>query len=383
MIAYNKILLENTFLVDEAIDLKNSGFIQEENLNTIKSQLKTLKTSSNIFVRAGFFLLGALLYLSIIGVLFLLIMNSSSDFKAVGFIISIVGIVVLELLSHQNYFRHGLDDAFLIGAQLSFYSAVVVDSDSPISGFVSMIIIGLAFAIRYVNTLSFMVFLTGIVFLISYFLIEYTAISSILPFILFTVAIGFYNLHQKFKDDIALYFYEDVLHWFFIYALFLGYFSINYFVVRTLSEELLSADYSKSAMPFGWLFYILMFIVPLAYVFYALKAKNRTMLYIGALTFVISILTVRFYHSILPVEWALLLAGLALFAFVYAIIQKIKNNEKGITFQHDRTNDTAMLNNIEALIVNSQDIKHAEETQQSKMPFGGGGFSGGGAGGNF
>lgn len=383
MIAYNKTLLENTFLVEEAIDLKKAGFMPEENLNAIKRQLVTLKTSRNIFVRAGFFLLGALLYLSIIGLLFLIIFNLNSDLKMVGFIISIIGLGILELLCSQNFFRHGLDDAFIIGAQLSFYSAIVTDSVSPISGFVSMIIIGLVFAIRYVNTLSFLVFLSGIVFLISFLLIEHTKISAVLPFVLLLIAVGFYYMYQRFKDHPKLYFYSDVLEWFFIYTLFLGYLSVNYFVVRTLSEELLSADYTQSDVPFGWVFYILMFVVPLVYIFYSLKTKNRTMLYIGGLTFAISIATFRYYHSVLPAEWALILSGLGIFALVYFVIQKIKTKETGITFQHDRTNDTAMLNNIEALIVNSQDIKHAEEAQQSKMPFGGGDFSGGGAGGSF
>lgn len=383
MIAYNKTLLENTFLVEEAIDLKKSGFIQDENLNAIKQQLTTLKTSRNIFVRAGFFLLGALLYVSIIGLLFLIIFNLNSDFKMAGFIISFIGLGILELLCSQNFFRHGLDDAFIIGAQLSFYSAIVVDSDSPISAFISMIIIGLVFAIRYINTLSFLVFLSGIVFLVSYLLIEHTEISAVLPFVLLLIAVGFYYVYQRFKDDSRFYFYSDVLEWFFIYTLFLGYISVNYFVVRTLSEELLSADYSKSDVPFGWMFHVLMFAVPLVYIFYSLKTKNRTMLYIGGLTFALSIATFRYFHSVLPAEWALLLSGVGIFAFVYFVIQKIKTNETGITFQHDRTNDTAMLNNIEALIVNSQDIKHAEEAQQSKMPFGGGDFSGGGAGGSF
>lgn len=383
MIAYNKTLLENTFLVEEAIDLKKSGFIPDENLNTIKQQLATLKTSRNIFVRAGFFLLGALLYLSIIGVLFLIIINTDSYSKTVGFIVSIIGVAILELLCNQNFFRHGLDDAFLIGAQLSFYSTIFADSDSPISGFISMIIIGLVFAIRYINTLSFIISLSGIVFLISFILIAYTTISAILPFVLLSLAVAFYFTYQKLKDNPKLYFYSDVLDWFFIFSLFLGYISVNYFVVRTLSEELLSADYTASDVPFGWMFYILMFAIPLLYIFYSLKTRNRTMLYIGGLTFALSIATFRYYHSVLPAEWALLLSGFGIFAFVYFVIQKIKINKTGITFQHDHTNDTAMLNNIEALIVNSQDIKHAEEAEQSKMPFGGGGFSGGGAGGSF
>lgn len=383
MIAYNKTQLENTFLVEESIGLKDSGFIEKTDLERINAELVGLKTSRNLFVRIGFFLLGAMLYLSIIGLLALIFLNSDSSFEVIGFVIAIIGLGVLELLCSQKLFRHGLDDAFIIGAQISFYSAIVVDSNSPIACFIAMIIVGLIFAIRYVNALSFLVFLTGIVFLMSFVLIEHTTISSILPFVLLAMAVGFYYVHQKLNDQPQIYFYEDVWHWFFIFTLFLGYFSVNYYVVRTLSEDLLSADYSKNQMPFGWLFYILMFVVPLGYIFYSLKTRNRTMLYIGGFTIALSIAIVRYYHSILPAEWALLLAGLGIFAFVYVVIQRIKINETGITFKHDHTHDTAMLNNIEALIVNSQDIKHAEETQQSKMPFGGGGFSGGGAGGSF
>lgn len=103
------------------------------------------------------------------------------------------------------------------------------------------------------------------------------------------------------------------------------------------------------------------------------------MLYIGALTFVLSIATFRYYHSLMPAEWALILAGSLLFGFVYFIIQKIKEKKTGITFQPDYYTNTTMLNTVEALIVNSQDMHHAQATQQSNMPFGGGGFSGGGA----
>lgn len=383
MIAYNKTQLENTFLVEEAIGLKDSGFIGKTDLERVNAELVGLKTSRNLFVRIGFFLLGALLYLSIIGVLALFFLNSDSNFEVIGFVIAIIGLGVLELLCSQKFFRHGLDDAFIVGAQISFYSAIVVDSNSPVACFIAMIIVGLTFAIRYVNTLSFLVFLTGIVFLTSFILIEHTAISSILPFVLLVMAVVFYYVHQKFKDHPGLCLYEDVWHWFSIFTLFLGYFSVNYFVVRTLSEDFLSADYSKTRMPFSWMFYMLMFVVPLGYIFYSLKTRNRTMLYIGGFAFALSIATVRYYHSILPAEWALLLAGFGIFGFVYLVIQKIKTNTSGITFQHDQTNDTAMLNNVEALIVNSQDLKHAEETQQSKMPFGGGGFSGGGSGGSF
>lgn len=383
MIAYDKKLLENTFLVAEAVDMKKSGFLSKEDLDRIKTQLPGLKTNRNIFVRIGFLLLGALLYLSIIGVIALIAFNRSSDFRMIGFLISIIGFAILEMFCRQNYFRHGLDDAFIIGAQLTFYASVVADSDSPIGLFIAMIFLGFIFAIRYVSILSFIVSVSGVVLFIGFSIIEYTILASILPFVLLLLAVGFYMIYRKVKDKPEYYLYQDILYWFQIFSLVLGYASVNYFVVRSLSEEYLGFDYTQEDIPFGWFFYVLMFAVPIAYIYFSLKLKNRTMLYIGGLSFGISILTFRYYHSILPAEWALLLSGIGIFAAVYFIIQKIKTNATRITFQHDRTNNTAALNNIEALLVNSQDIKHAEDSQDSSMPFGGGGYSGGGAGENF
>ena len=379
MIAYNKTLLENTFLVEEAINLKKSNFIQEANLTKIKVDLESLKSSRNLFVRFGFLLLGSFMFSSIIGFISLLTFDSHTGNKIIGFVIAIVGLIIMEVLCKQNYFGHGLDDAFLVGTQMSFFISVFIVTESPIALAISMIILGFVFSTRYVSALSFIVSLSGIVLLVSALLINHTTISSALPFVLFTIAIGFYSIYQKLKSNKKLYFYSNVLDWFFIFSLLLGYLSINYSVVRTLSEELLNADYSKSDVPFGWIFNVLMFLLPVGYVIYSLRIKNRTMLYIGALTFVLSIATFRYYHSLMPAEWALILAGSLLFGFVYFIIQKIKEKKTGITFQPDYYTNTTMLNTVEALIVNSQDMHHAQATQQSNMPFGGGGFSGGGA----
>ena len=378
MIAYNKTLLENTLLVSEAIALKKANFIQEANLTKVKADLETLKISRNLFVRFGFFLLGSFFFSSIIGFISMLTFDFHIGSKLIGFIIAVVGLIIMEVLCNQNHFRHGLDDAFLIGTYMSFSISVFIVTESQIALATVMIIAGLIFSIRYVSTLSFLFFLSGIVFLVSVLLINHTTISSVLPFVLLLIAVVFYTIHQKINTVERLYFYSNVLDWLFIFSLVLGYASINYYVVRTLSEELLNADYSKSDVPFGWIFNLLMFLLPIGYLIYALKIKNRTMLYIGGLTLVLSIATFRYYHSIMPAEWALILAGGVIFGAVYFVIQKIKDQPTGITFLPDRNTNTTMLNTVEALIVNSQNMHHAQATQDSDMPFGGGGFSGGG-----
>jgi hypothetical protein len=65
MIAYDKTLLDNVYIDEEANRLKESGFINREQYQSFQSQLPRLKSQNNIFIRIGFFILGCMLYSSI------------------------------------------------------------------------------------------------------------------------------------------------------------------------------------------------------------------------------------------------------------------------------------------------------------------------------
>ena len=60
----------------------------------------------------------------------------------------------------------------------------------------------------------------------------------------------------------------------------------------------------------------------------------------------------------------------------------MQHKTSGITFQPDRDANSNIILNAQALIINSQ-ISTKPVMDESKMPFGGGGFSGGGNGENF
>ena len=106
------------------------------------------------------------------------------------------------------------------------------------------------------------------------------------------------------------------------------------------------------------------------------------MLYIGGITLGFSFYTIRYYYALMPIERALILGGSILFALSYLAIHKLKNNKTGITFMPDRNENNTVLSNIEAVVANSQVSLKGIATEQ-KMPFGGGGFSGGGSGGSY
>ncbi len=383
MIVFDKLLLENTFLLEEAKRLNNQNFISKPQLSDIKKQLPVLKSHNNVLIRIGFFILGSMLYSSVIGVfsLFTLAM-AGSYFGFLTFIYTLIGIVGSEVLSRQHHqYGYGLDDAFILGFQGFFCATLGISFDSPMAAFLGLAFIGFIACVRYVHTLSILLSLIGLTGAICYAVLELKVVdSAFLPFILFFLAIILYSIYTKLSKDHKLYYYANAISLLQGFSLLLGYFSVNYLVVRELSESLLNLTISEGEdIPFAFLFYGFTFIIPLFYIAYSLYSKDRLMLIIGFLSFGFSIFTIRYYYHLMPIEVALILGGVLLFAVAYLAIRKLKDKETGVTFKASRGSDPDFLPNVEALIVNSQvDLKTPESN--SRMPFGGGGFSGGGAG---
>lgn len=386
MIVFDKQLLENTFLVEEAKRLNDQHFISESELQNSKQQLAVLKSNKNILLRIGFFVLGCLLISSIMGMLALFTISlADNHFGFMMLIYTLIGIAGSEFLAREQLqFGYGLDDAFILAFQGFFCATIGITFDSPMAAFIALAFIGLAACIRYVHTISALLCLAGLTGAICYAVLELKVISSaFLPFVLLLLAVLLYSVYLKFSIDKKLFYYKNPIVVLQGFSLILGYLSMNYLVVRELSESLLGLTIAKGEdIPFAFLFYGFTFLIPLFYIAYSLYSKDRLMLIIGLLTFGFSIYTIRFYYHILPVEVALLLGGTVLFALAFLTIRKLKEKESGIAFKPARGTETDILTNFQAIVVATQvDLKPMES--ESKMPFGGGGFSGGGSGGEF
>lgn len=387
MIVYNKQLLENEALVNEADTLYKGGFISKDQKKFIDKELETLKSQDNILVRIGFFLLGCLLYLSICGAISLFGLNAEHIFLEICcYIFAVVGFGGTELLAAQNYHNHGLDDAFKLGALLNLGIAIAVTTEGyemVISFFVA---IGSLFLfLRYLHVLSMFVFCVSITAFLFFGMFEFGEIGkTILPFVTMIFAGFFYFFTKRKMENLKESYYYNGFLLANSFCLVLFYFSCNYLIVRELSAELLGIDVKPGTdIPFAFFFYAFTFIVPVIYLIQALKTKDRLMLWISFLAIAFSIYTIRFYYSVLPIEVALTLGGLVLFAIAYFSIKKLKEKESGITFKPDRINHSDNFLNAEALIVASTFGMKPEVKTVSPMEFGDGGFSGGGSGGSF
>lgn len=387
MIAHDKNLLDNLCLIEEANSLQSGGFISKEQNTIIKKSLSGFKRNDNILVRLGFFLLGSFLYVSVCGTFSLLGIDSGETFWNICFyLFAIVGFVGSNVLANQKYYTHGLDDAFNLGALLNLGIAIGITTD----GYEIVIAFFIAIAsflmyLRYIHLPSMLVFCLASSTVLFFGMFELGAIGkAILPFVAMLFSAGFYFFTKKILNNLNEdYYYKGVLLAN-SFCLVLFYLSCNYMVVRELSVMLLGNEILPGQdIPFALFFYAFTVIVPILYLVQALKTKDRIMLWLSFLAIGFSIYTIRFYHSVLPVEVALTLGGLVLFAITYFSIKKLKDKESGLTFKPDRINNSNAFLNAETLIVASQFGLKPEATSESPMKFGGGDFSGGGSSGSF
>jgi hypothetical protein len=196
---------------------------------------------------------------------------------------------------------------------------------------------------------------------------------------------GTYFLCERLNTNLVEPYYYNGIILIKSISLILFYLSGNYFIVREFSASLSNTYYEISPeIPFAFFFWGFTFLVPVFYFVYSLKNKDRIMLWISFLAIAFSFYSFRFYHSVLPVEIALTLGGLILFAIAFFFIRKLKVKESGITFKPDRISNTNTFLNAETLIVASTfGMKPEVKAADSPMEFGGGGFSGGGSEGSF
>src|SRR5690606_14713728 len=86
-------------------------------------------------------------------------------------------------------------------------------------------------------------------------------------------------------------------------SLLLGYLSMNYLVVRELSESLMNLTITNASdVPFAIVFYVLTFLIPLLYCFLGIKWKDKLVLYSGLLTLAFAFYSIRHYYYFFPIE---------------------------------------------------------------------------------
>ena len=168
-------------------------------------------------------------------------------------------------------------------------------------------------------------------------------------------------------------------------ALLVFYISCNYFVIRESSIEFFNLNLQEGEdIPLAIVFYILTALVPILYVYYGLKRKDKVLLWIGLALIAAAAFTFKYYFSLGHPDVSLTLAGIAMIAIAYISIKYLKTPQKGITFEKEIDEDNFFKTNIEAIIIAQSFSQQADSIQtESTTEFGDGEFGGAGSGGKF
>ena len=387
MLASNHNHIENYFLIEELELLERQEFISKEQLAQLKKSTVTAKTNSNILLRFAFFLLGNFVISSVLGVFaFILTTLSGQEAFAFWFLVGAIGCVVAaEFIYIGNYFAYGFDDSFILSITLFFTIAVGIFTEDVTATLAALVISNVLCTIRYVHVPSVFFGLIGLIGLVGYAVIEERILPSYyLPIVLFIIAVALYFLQSIMSKSNKNLIYTNVFLIIKIMSLAFGYAALNYFVVRELSESLLSMELVPNQdIPLSEVFYIATFALPLFYIFIGLKKRDRVFLWMGLVTLSLAFASIRYYYYFLPVEVALMVGGSILFAMVYFSIRKFKDSVVGITFKEDKSLNPMAFAAVQALLVNANVNTQTVSSEQAPMEFGGGEFSGSGSGGSY
>jgi hypothetical protein len=399
MIAYNTTFIRNLAIVKKAKQWYSEQLISTEQMSTILENYKSAFYNPNLFVKIGLFMFTWIAILAAVGFysifFFSLYKDSDKTFPVFTcFLFSMICVIALEqFIKKKNVYRSGVDECLLYTALGLLFSGIGIllnDISTEQNNFLLLAIIALPFltvaVIRYSDRL--VSFALGACLYVIFFLVllKLGGIAKlIMPFALMLVSVPLYFMtkQQQQQQRKELFYWKQCLVVFECLALLVFYIAGNYFVIRESSIKFFDMKLNAGEdIPLAIVFYVLTAIVPLAYVHYGLKKKDKPLLWIGLVLVAAAALTFKNYFSLGHPEITLSIAGALMIVIAYATINYLKTPKHGLTFIEEPDEDGFLKSNAEALLI-AQIFTQQNAPPSSTTEFGGGGFGGGGSGGTF
>ena len=391
MLLYNKIWIDHLEVLKAAEKWLNRNLIAAAEHSAIAGKYATPYHESNVFARIGMFLFGLVCVLASAGLYNLMFMSSS--FLAIVFQCFFLGALyygATELMIREKHFYHsGVTDALLYASTFCVCMGIILGingsdfnfSVDPIVDILCVMPVLCFLAIRFADAfLSLLSFAAVIAVNVLLVLKLETTGQLILPFESMLISWLVYALVKKHSGKNNLRFWKQCLLTIETASLALLYLSGNYLVVRQLSEMLLGVSVPPGGdIAFAPFFYAYTIVVPLAYIVLGLKRKDRPMIWLGILLEASGILCIRYYHSLLPLETALILAGAFLVLLSWVAIRYLRTPKHGIAYD-EVPEDAEAMDALSSILISRA---AARAVPGNENPFGGGESGGGGAGGKY
>ncbi len=400
MTAYNSETLLNIAVIKKAKQWYAHKLITDEQMAAIIKNNKIDFYTPALFLKIGLFIFTCFIICSTIGLYSTFIYNIFShhikSFLIINFTIySFVCFIFLELyiIKTRKAFHAGMDEALLYSgiAFLCVAISTLINYDFFNSNtflVTEILIFPFLFAaiIRYTD--RFITFISTLcLYSISYSLILLLGEFSklIMPFAFMALSACLYFFMNKYKKNETFFIWRKCLTVVECIALLVGYLACNYYIIRESSITFFGLKLLPSDdIPLAILFYLTTALVPILYVFYGLKNKDRILFIIGIILIFAAAVTFKYYFSLGHPELTLTTAGIILIVLIYVVIKSLKTPKYSITYNEDIDEDNFFKSNAEALLIAQSFTQHTQiHEQQNTNDFGGGSFGGGGASDSF
>ncbi len=389
MIIYNKDWLVNKEIQVQIITAFKQLLITKEEKETLINNYPVGFYSPNYFIRIGLGILTFLIAFFALGFFGLLGSSFSENLTSLLLITGTLCYVSLEFMVRQNsHFCSGVDDMLLYMSSIFILSGLCYNSSFN-SRFSETMIAFLCFAVTLLASLRFIDRLTTIAAYVAFFAFVFysylqlgTIAKATMPFVVMLLSVVMYLFSIAIDKNTKWIHYHDCLTVVKILSLITFYAGGNYYVIRELSDSMFQLHLKPTdSITLGWFFWLWTLIIPILYLTNGIVKKERYFMHIGIALFVASIATIRFYHQLLPIEIAFLLAGSILIAIGYGLMKYLETPKNNFTAL--LINDNKNFANIEALIAVSVTSSTSKIPIQNATEFGGGSSGGAGATGNY
>jgi len=384
MIAYNVKCLDTLLTQDAAREWHRQGLLSEEKWRAVQERHTPQFYTPNVFIRIGLGIFCCIALSAAMG-FFALFLSLDSEAGVAAYCLlggaGAIALLELWIIGSKKHRASGIDDLLLYfgtwGLIVGLY--LIFDEPPTLVCFCMALPILVAGCIRYADRLMAAAAFVCALLIVVHIILEALPDLALylLPFAGMAFAAAAYWLAQQGQQRWAWRHWHDVLTAVQLLALVTFYASGNIWLI----EQIGRAEFQLEQVPMAGFFWVFTLGVPLAYIAWGLRSKNRLTLDVGLGCIAVAVFTFRYYHHVMPLEWAAVLGGAVLFAVAYFSIRFLEKNRTTYTYAPD--GDTTMLQELEQQLIEQGIAGQQTPAPVKRESFGGGEFGGGGASGDF
>ncbi|HEX5002539.1 MAG TPA: hypothetical protein VFW78_08575 [Bacteroidia bacterium] len=392
LIAYNFEEVEKKTVLSEGRKLYKSGMLSEAQWQNIREVFATNLYTPSLFIKVLLFLLSLVVILmgNLVGPFGLFGFLSDNEISLSLGLLFFGGLILFLteflVIGRNHHFKSGVTEAGIYTALGYIGSSVLIHVyNSTTAVLLVGLLLTLFAAIRYLDLTALVISLLLFTCLIGWLVISTGSVLMFyLPFILAAVFVIVYVFTVGFQKRLNSAVFDDQFVILKAGSLLLLYGSLNYWVVRMASVELMHLDLSDGGdIPFSFVFYLLTALIPIVYLYKGIAGRSILWIRVGLITVACSAATFKYFFSFGDPMLLITIAGAALIITAILLFTYLKQIRKGYTrdlLLHDKWNTQDL-----TAFVASQTLggNRASAAAAEKDVFGGGSFGGGGAGGGW